>query len=205
MKLNHQGIIASVILLIIGMLLGACSSGSYINVRYQLPPTSDQLKNRTVSIGFKDMRPDKTFLSESAQKDFKNFSGLFSLYIAQENQEDKLIGGYNVEDLFKRALKKRLESMGVKIASQGTKGLPVLEITLKNFFLDYKSRKWITTISYQARLAGDKSRSANETVSVTGERMKIIGRGSAEEYLGEIFTDSLNKLDLEKLFKQAGV
>jgi hypothetical protein len=205
MKLNHQGIIVSVLFLIIGMLLGACSSGSYINVKYQIPPASNQLESRTVSLGFNDMRPDKTFLSEAAQKDFKNFSGLFSLYIARENQKDELIGGYNVEDLFTRALQKRLESMGVKIASQGTKDLPVMEITLENFSMDYKSRKWITTVSYQARLTKDKSRSANETVTITGERMKIIGRGSAEEYLGEIFTDSLNKLDLEKLFKQAGL
>ena len=205
MKSNRQGIIVSVLFLIIGLLLGACSSGSYINVRYQLPPASDQLKSRTVSLGFNDMRPDKIFLSETAQKEFKNFSGLFSLYIARENQEDKLIGGYDVENLFTRALQQRLESMGVKIASQGAKDLPVLEITLKNFSMDYKSRKWITTVSYQARLTKDKTRSANETVTITGERMKIIGRGSAEDYLGEIFTDSLNKLDLEKLFKQAGV
>ena len=205
MKLNHQGTIVSIILLIIGLLIGACSSGSYINVRYQLPPASDQLKNKTVSIEFKDMRADKTFLSESAQKEFQNFSGLFSLYIARENQEDKLVGGYDVEDLFTRALKKRLESMGVKITPQGTRDFPVMEITLENFSMDYKSRKWITTVSYQARLTKDKNRSANETVTITGERMKIIGRGSAEEYLGEIFTDSLNKLDLEKLFKQAGL
>ena len=95
--------------------------------------------------------------------------------------------------------------MGVKIISEDRKDLPSMEIGLKEFFLDYKNRKWITSISYQARLLKDEGNTATEKVSITGERTKTIGRLNVEKYLGEIFSNSLNKLDASKLFQQVGL
>jgi len=194
-----------ILFLAAGLYITACAASSYINIRYQLPPSSDKLKGRAVFLDFKDMRTEKKFLSPTAQNEFKKFSGLFSLYLARENKKDELVGGFNVETLFREALKIRLETMGVKVVSERPENLPVFEIGLKDFFLDYKSRKWIIRASYQARLFKDQGTTATENVSITGERMKTLGRSSVENSLGEIFSDSLNKLDVRKLFEQVGL
>jgi len=191
--------------LMVGIMMVSCATSSYIPIRYQLPPASEQLKGQTVSLTFKDLRAEKNFLSPGAQKEFKKFSGLFSLYLARTNQPEELVGGFNVETLFKEAVKGRLEGMGVKVAAGPSSGVPVMEIRLKEFFLDYKSLRWFTTVSYQAQLSKDKGNSATETVTISGERMKTIGRGEVEKYLGEIFSESLNKLNVDKLFQQAGL
>lgn len=196
---------AYMLFLAVGLYITACAASSYINVRYQLPPPSNKLKGRAVFLDLKDMRTEKKFLSPTAQNEFKKFSGLFSLYLAKDNKKDELVGGFNVETLFKEALKSRLETMGVKVVSERPQDLPVIEISLKEFFLDYKNRKMITTISYQARLLKDQDTTATENVSITGERMKTLGRGNVEKYLSEIFSDSLNQLSVPKLFQQVGL
>jgi len=205
MRLEYRGIKVFVIFALIGIWVGACSSGSYINLRYQLPPASDQFKGRTVFLEFKDMRTDKDFLSETAKKDFENFAGLFSLHLSNENMTDELVGGFNVETLFKEALKRRLGSVGVDVTDERTKDIPVMELVLNKFSLDYRKRKWITDISFQVRLIKEKSKIATETVSGTSESVKIWGWKNAEKNLGEIFTDCFNKLNIEKLFQQAGL
>ena len=205
MKMKYRGIKVFVIFLFIGISVGACSSGSYINLRYQLPPASDQLKGKTIFLEFKDMRTDKAFLSETAKKDFENFAGLFSLHLTNENMKDELVSGFNVESLFKEALKRRLGIIGVNVTEERKKDIPVMELVLNKFFMDYRKRKWVTDIRFQLRLIKDKNNTATETVSSTGERIKIFGRKDAEKYLGETFTDSLNKLNIAKLFQQAGL
>ena len=128
-----------------------------------------------------------------------------SAFLARKNKKDQLVGGFNMESLFKEALKYRLESMGVKVESEAKKNLPVMEIGLKNFFMDYKNRKWVINISYQIRLLKDEGNIASETVKSTGERMKMLGRGNVEKFLGEIFTDGLNEPNVSKLFQQVGL
>jgi hypothetical protein len=186
-----------------GILVLSCTTSSYIPIKYQLPTASDQLKGRTVSLTFKDMRTEKNFLSPSAQKEFKNFSGLFSLYLARANQQDELVGGFKVETLFKEAMKSRLEGMGVKVVANPSPTQPVMDIRLMEFFLDYRNLQWITTVSYQAQVSL-KGNKATETVTISGERMKVVGRKNAEKHLGEIFSESLNKVNADKLFKQVG-
>ncbi len=202
MSLNHRNGAVYTILITIGIFFIACAGSSYINIRYQLPTPSDQFKDRTLLIDFVDKRTKKNFLSPTAQDEFRKFSGLFSLYLVRENQTDELVGGFNEETLFIEALKSRLENMGIRVVSERKKDLPIIEIVLKEFFLDYKSRKWIPHISFQTRLLKNERHIATETISISGERIIILGRGDVETYLGEIFTDSLNQLDLSKSFKQ---
>ena len=116
----------------------ACASSSYINLKYQLPSESQQLIGKTVFIEVKDMRKNTAFLSETAKDDFKNFSGLFSLYLAKENAPEELLGGFKAETLFREALKNRLQAMGISVSTE-RKNFPVLELGLKEFFLDYQS------------------------------------------------------------------
>lgn len=193
-------------ILFVSLTLAACSTGSsYFVVKYQLPPASTQLKGKTVYITFKDMRADKNFMSESAKKDFKGFSGLYSLYMVNTDQSEELVGGFKVDSLFTKAFQKRLETMGVNVLKLPDAKVPTMELGLKEFFIDYKNRKWFTTVSYQAQIKTDKGNVATEGVNSSGERIKMPGMGNVEKYLGEIFSESLNKLDVAKLFQQAGI
>jgi hypothetical protein len=50
-------------------------------------------------------------------------------------------------------------------------------------------------------LIKDKT-TATDNASVTGKRTKKLGYGNVEKFLGEIFTESINKLDIVKLFQK---
>ena len=78
-----------------------------------------------------------------------------------------------------------------------------LEIRLKEFKLDLAGRKWIFKMNYQANLLKNGSLLAMESVNGSAERLKVMGKSGAEEVLGEMLTDMVNKLDLAKLFQQA--
>jgi len=185
----------------IGLWLTACATTSYINVTYQPPAASEGLTNQAVFLKFKDIRSDKVFLSKAAQKEFKYFTGIFSLTIAEE-KKDNLIGSFEVEPLFQEALKRRLHALGITMAPTPAENQPIMEISLKEFLLDLKDRKWIARINFETRLIKDQNRIATEAVSAAAERLKTVGRGDAEKVLGEIFTDAINKIDVAGLFKK---
>jgi hypothetical protein len=189
------------ILLLIGWLMTACASTSYINVAYQLPAASVKLTNKAVFLDVKDMRTDKTFLSDTAQKEFKHFTGIFSLTLVG-GLKDNMLGSFDVDTLFKEAFKRRLSAMEIQTAASQTANQPLMEIVLKEFFLDFKGRKWNARISFETRLVKDKGHVATQTVSAAAERLKTVGRGDAEKVLGEIFTDALNKVDISDLFQK---
>jgi hypothetical protein len=46
---------------------------------------------------------------------------------------------------------------------------------------------------------------SRENITGEGARYNFSGRGAAETVLGEIFTDSVNRLDINKLFQRAGL
>ncbi len=204
--MDHQiNILAK--LTIIGFLLSltwACASPSYLNVRYNLPPASDVLQGKKVVLNLKDTRSNKNIFTEKAQKEFDNFDGSFVLSLT----EGKISGPVEILDLpslFKEALKKRLETMGVEVVTGDMNDAPLLEITLKKFFLDLKGRNWIADISYETKLTRDNKNIAREKVSGKAERYKVMGKGAGEKLIGEIFSESINTLDIQNLFKNAGI
>jgi hypothetical protein len=60
-------------------------------------------------------------------------------------------------------------------------------------------------MAYEARLSKDGKVLARQIVSGEGERMKIMGREQADIILGEVFTDLVNRVDLDRLFREAGL
>jgi hypothetical protein len=204
--MDHQiNILAK--LTIIGFLLSlilACASPSYLNVRYNLPPASDVLQGKKVVLNIIDTRSNKNIFSEKAQKEFGNFDGSFVLSLT----EGKISGPVKLLDLpslFKEALKKRLETVGVEVVTGDMNDAPLFEITLKKFFLDLKGLKWIVDISYETKLTRDNKNIAREKVSGKAERHIAMGKGSGEKLVGEIFSESINDLDIQKLFKTVGI
>ncbi len=204
--MDHQiNILAK--LTIIGFLLSliwACASPSYLNVRYNLPPASDVLQGKKVVLNIIDTRSNKNILTEKAQKEFGNFDGSFVLSLT-EGKISGPVERLDLPSLFKEALKKRLETMGIEVVTGDMNDAPLFEITLKKFFLDLKGLKWIVDISYETKLTRDNKNIAREKVSSEAERHIGMGKGSGEKLIGEIFSESINQLDIQNLFKNAGI
>ncbi len=97
---------------------------------------------------------------------------------------------------------KRFKNSGIEALSEKNVNAPVIEVRLMQFYLDLKDRKWICDIKYEARLVRGTKLIAKETVSGRSERLKVFGRKEAEQSLGEIFTDMINRLDLKTLLRK---
>ena len=188
--------------LLIAALVGACASKSYINLTYKPPVASDDLKGKRLFLVCRDLRTDMNMFGPKAQAEFKHFTGLFSLSINQGKQPF-VAGAFDLESLFKEAFTRRLQNLGIEVVAAGEESTPVIEINIKKFHLDLVERKWITSIRYEARLLKGGRLLATETVSGDAERVKVIGQGDAEKILREIFTDSVNRLNLRKLLGAA--
>jgi hypothetical protein len=188
--------------LLIAALIGACASKSYINLTYNLPVATDDLKGKRVFLDCKDQRTDKKMFGPKAQAEFKHFTGLFSLSVDQ-GKKPFVAGAFDLTSLFNEAFNRRLKNLGTEVIPTKEKATPVIEINIKKFHLDLVDRKWVTSIRYEARLLKDSRLMATENISADAERVKVIGSGDAEKILGEIFTDSVNRLNLRKLLDQA--
>lgn len=102
-------------------------------------------------------------------------------------------------------MKKRLETMGITVVAERMDDITSFEVTLNKFFLDLNDRTWVSDFSYEVKLTRDNQKTGREIVSGQAERTKIMGRGAGEILVGDIFTESINKLNIEKLFKNAGI
>lgn len=201
-KLNKNFLLSSLIMLIL-IFTGACAVKSYIKVNYMLPLPSDDLKGKTVFIKVMDVRSDKTIFGEKAKTEFKNFTGLFSFSLDMGKKKSFVVGAFDVPSLFKEAFSRRLSKAGVEVLNDQEKAESIFAIALQNFVLDLVDRKWVAEISYEARLTKDDNLLVKESISGKAERTKIFRQKDAEKVLSEIFTDVINKLDIQKLFQEA--
>ena len=188
--------------LMIAVVICACATRSYIDVTYRLPVATGDLKGKRVYLDLKDIRPAKTIFSEKAQAEFKNFTGLFSLSVDQ-GEKPFVVGAFDLPALFKEALSRRLQNLGIDVSTQQDQKTPVIEVVLKIFKLDIVDRKWVASIVYEARFLKEDQLLAAQTISGDAERIKAFGQGDAEKALGEIFSDSINRLNVRKLLEQA--
>ena len=205
MKSINQAISKSLPILLILAFMVSCASIPQLKVRYQLPPESDRLKGRKVVLVVKDARPRTYIVGNGAQEDFENFPGTVSLIIARQKEPGRAIGLYGPRGLIEEGFKRRLKNEGMEIVSRQTLGEPELLIVLNEFLLDLVDRRWMVTMSYEAKLLKEGRVLATRTVSGQAERFKLIGRDEADRALGEIFTDMINRLDVLGLFQSAGL
>ena len=182
----------------------ACSPLPYLEVNYRLPLRSESLKGQKVSLDLEDARPGKDMIGRGARDDFGGFSGNMSLAVAREAGTGIRMGVYEAPSLFKEAFQKRLENAGAEVLSIKEKGVPDLTVVIQKFLLDLVDRRWMVQMAYEARLSKDGKVLARQIVSGEGERMKIMGRDQADVILGEVFTDLVNRVDLDRLFREAG-
>jgi hypothetical protein len=188
----------------IGCLMIACAKPYHFYVKYDLPEPPAQITGQTVYLLVQDTRVTKQFLSEKARNEFDLWDGTFALYHA-EKKPAGYTPTYRLTEMIAAAITKRLESVGVAVSQEKGPDMPLFELTLDGMQLDLEGRTWVSEFSYQVKLTRDNQKVGREKVSGKAERTKVMGRRAGELLVGDIISESLNKLDIEKLFKNAGL
>jgi ABC-type uncharacterized transport system auxiliary subunit len=202
MKLRKRWIFA-IPALVLAFFACACSSKPFLKVQYQLPSQSNALEGKMVNLAVSDMRAKKALLTENARKSLKDFNGTFSLVVLSADGSGNLVGAYDLVSLLTEVFQQRLKNEGIQTTAVADSVLPELKIEIREFQLDYSKRKWITRMNYQASLLDSGRLLSKESVSGQAERLKVLGKSDAEKILGELLSDTVNKLNLARLLQQA--
>jgi hypothetical protein len=190
-----------VLVWVVSTIVFSCAKSPYINVDYR--PQNEQSAitiGKPVTLEAVDLRPVKDTLNRSAQKKFTEFSEQFTLN--EKKTEDQLtpLGNYTVPELFETAFEYRLKKLGVQVSAQPMPETLQLQIQIDKFQIHLVEGDWLADIGYRASLVDGEKRIAGESVTGSAQRLKGIGKGGAEKVIGEIFTDAVNRLNLERLF-----
>ena len=202
---GHRQRIPLLVLLLAAAIGVGCAKNAYIDVDYRLPVAGQSLQGRTVVIETSDLRTDKEIFNKRAKEYFEDFTGLFTLTLESAPDQQRMLGAYELPMLFEQALKQRLTAMGVTVTAEPSPGTPVFQIKINRFRINLVGQKWQADISYEANLSEDARLVAKEVVSGSAERLKVVGAGGAEKVIGEIFSEMINRLNIERLFEQAGL
>lgn len=198
---NGRGIKAISIILFVAMAVSFCASKNFLVVNYELPEEPQIPGETSVSLVFKDSREDPAIVTKSAKMALKDFSGNFTLIVAQENKNNRLVGAFSLPSMIRQIFKHRLENAGIRVASEEENRETVVEIILKAFKLDLVERKWVINMTYQANLVRQNRFIAGEMITGSAERLRVVGSKDAELIVGELITDVVNRLNLSELFK----
>jgi hypothetical protein len=185
-------------------LVFSCSPIPHLQLTYRLPKEQGALAGKNVSLTVEDLRKDKQTLGPGARYEFEDPSGGISLSVAKGAGPGIRKGIYQPPALLKEAMESRLKHEGIEVVPETA--TPVqLSLLLKSFRLDRVERKWEVTISYEARLLKEGNALSSQIVSGEAERFELVGIEQAEVVIGDLFTDVVNRLDLNKLFRESGL
>ncbi len=205
MKETNQVFIRGLNIILFSVFIISCASISELKALYQLPPKSEKLKGKKAALRIVDARSETGLLMKGAQKEYKYFPGNISLSIGHFKEPGFKIGVFQVPDMMKEAFKRSLENAGFELLIEQFPEEPQLMIVLNELFLDLVNQKWVAKINYEAMLVKNEKVLATQTISGQAERYKLVGRGQADVVMGEILTDTVNSLDVAKLFQQGKV
>jgi hypothetical protein len=182
----------------------ACAAKPVLNIQYNVPDAIKTMEGRRAGIVILDQRSDKSILDKAAQDQLKDFTGKF-VFLTEpynKNEQDTPLG---MRELFQEAMGKRFESLGATISGNPEEADVVLRLMVKTFTLRFIDGSWKANIAYEARLLKDDRIRAREEVEGSAERVKIIGTGDADKVMGKLFTDTINKLNLDSMLAKAGM
>jgi len=189
-------------LLLLCAVFTACASGAYIQINYRLPGDGHRLDGQSVYVSIQDIRAEKSIFTNKAMEVYDDFTGIFSLYLHRGDHK-QVAGTFDVPALFRTAIEKRLSDMGVTLVDAPRKDVPHFRILLKEFVLDLEKRTFSASISYDVELITPDNVIATRKIAGQGQRVNLLGRNDAEKILEDIFTDTINKLDILNLFQDA--
>lgn len=185
------------------MMIQGCAKKPYIDLNYQLPAPSASQKGKKVCLTITDKRQDPDLFGETAGKEFQNFTGFFNLTVVDTDQKSSQVGAFELEQLFQRAMEKRLQNMGIEVLSKCSDQQLAMQVTIKTFKINLANQRWKAQVSYEASLTADGKNFVKETVTGKGERVKLMGTKAAQTVVGELFSDMINRLDINRLFDQS--
>jgi hypothetical protein len=192
-------------LTVVTVLLVGCATIPELKLLYQLPPPTDRLKGQTVFLSIQDARGNKDIISEGAKEDFRGFTGDITLSVARSNEAGFRMGPFNFDALMWEGFRRRLETHGITVSREPLPSGPGLQVMVQAFSLDRVDRNWVSTMSFEARLLERDRVLARQAVSGSAERAKILGKRDADKVMSEVFSDTVNRLDLDGLFSEAGL
>lgn len=200
----RKRLIPAILTLSLVFLAGACTPKPFLKVQYQLPPQSNTLEGKKVALTVSDMRGKKTILTETARKSLKEFNGTFSLVVVRDDGSGNLVGVYDLNSFLTEVFQQRLKNEGIQVAALADSDVPELKIEILEFQLDLAGRNWVVKMNYRADLLENGRLLSKESVSGEAERLKVRAKSDAEKILDELLSDIVNKLNLVRLFQQAG-
>lgn len=204
MKPERHDVCLAVLICLVLLMLTACAKPYHFYVKYDGPESMSRALEKKVYLKVIDGREAKRFLSEAARNEFDLWDGAFALYYS-EKKPKSAVDTYTLTGLIQTIMAQRLESKGIMVVDQESTGLPIFEMTLKKLYLELQDRTWVSDISYEVKLSGNNLKTGRETVTGKAERTKVMGRGAGETLVSELLTDTINRLDIDKLFKNAGL
>lgn len=183
------------------LFLVSCATIPHLQLTYRLPVEVKSLAGKKVFVIAEDVRKDKRTFGKGARQGFEKTSDEIALSIAKGKEQGIKKGIYQPSALLKEALESRLRNEGIEVTPESATSTGI-SVSLRSFLLDRMDRKWLVTIAYEARLMKDGKMLSSEVVSGEAERFELIGKEQAEVVLGEIFSEVVNRLDLDKLFQK---
>lgn len=185
------------------IMITSCAKQPYMEMAYNLPAPSASQIGSQVCLTVSDVRTDPELFGDAAQKEFQNFTGIYALTVVSVDKKRSSLGAYKLEELFQKTLEIRLENMGAEVLQACGEETPVMQVEIKTFKIELINRKWRANVAYIANLTADGKNIIKETVSGKAERIKLVGSKAAQRVVGELFTDMINRLDINRLFDQS--
>ena len=197
---------ASVCIVLIWLMSAwGCAGRAYLIVDYQVPAASQALQGKAVQLRIEDQRGKPNVMSPAAAYQFRDFRQRYSLAWVTPGKERILAGEHDLMALVKLAFEKRLSQLGLSIEGATASQPPVLTVALQEFTIDLQGRKWTATIDYEASLTQKDHPKAKERIRGNAERVRVIGRKGADMVVSDIFTEAVNRVNIEKLFQEAKI
>ena len=186
------------------LFMQACSSIAYVQLNDRLPANVVALQGKKAFLSVEDERKTKEFVGRGVKREFDNFSENIA-YSVQKGTEPVLkLGLYDAVSLVKEAFRIRVGSEGVEIVTERKAGQLELVFALQEFSLDLVGRNWKVKFGYEVRLTKDGALLAKQFANGEAERLKILGTEQADAVVGDLFADVMNRINLVKLFRDAG-
>ncbi len=183
----------------------ACSSIAYVHLNDRLPAKANALEGRKVFLAVEDERKTKEFAGRGVKREFDNFSETLSYSVRKGTEPPLKLGLYDAPSLVKEAFRLRIENEGVEIVPEKKASQVELVFVLQEFSLDLIDRTWKVRLGYEARLVKNGAVLSKQFATGEAERLKIIGTEQADVVVGDLFADVMNRLNVAKLFRDAGL
>jgi len=205
MKEKNQVLTRGFVIIVFLFFLLSCAMIPELKVNYELPPKSEILHGKEIFLTIKDSRQKDDILGDGASTELKNFPGNLTLNITRHGETGFKIGIFQLSPLIEEVFKRRLENEGITLSLNRSQAETELLIVINEFLLDLENRKWIVRMKYEAGLIKDGKLLLTRRVSGESERARIFGLREANMVLGDIMTDMVNRLDIKRLFQEAGL